>query len=53
VALSLKYERMYSKKNKIKQFNQNEETALFAGGFKGKCNNALRLIWTQVERLPR
>jgi hypothetical protein len=38
-ALSLKYQRVYSKKNKNKRFNQNEETALFAGGFKGKCNN--------------
>jgi hypothetical protein len=38
-ALSLKYEHIYSKKNKNKQFNQNEETAFFAGGFKGKCNN--------------
>jgi hypothetical protein len=38
-ALSLKYERVYSKKNKNKRFNQNEETALYAGGFKGKCNN--------------
>jgi hypothetical protein len=28
-----------SKKNKNKCYNQNEETALFAGGFKGKCNN--------------
>jgi hypothetical protein len=30
---------VYSKKNKNKRYNQNEETALFAGGFKGKCNN--------------
>jgi gag-polypeptide of LTR copia-type len=41
-ALSLKYEHIYSKKNKNKRFHQNEETALFAAGFKGKCNNCGR-----------
>jgi hypothetical protein len=39
-ALSLRYERANAKKGRQnKRYNQNEETALFAGGFKGKCNN--------------
>jgi hypothetical protein len=41
-ALCLKYERMSAKKNKNKRYQQDEETALFAGGFKGKCNNCGR-----------
>ena len=38
VELSLVFERMQSK-NKYKNRRNDEETALFAGGFKGKCNN--------------
>jgi Zinc knuckle len=41
-ALCLKYERMSAKKNKSKRYQQDEETALFAGGFKGKWNNCGR-----------
>jgi hypothetical protein len=38
-ALNLKYEHMNSKRNKSSRNNNNDETALFAGGFQGKCNN--------------
>ena len=37
-ALGLVYERLYGKK-KNNNKNDDGETALFAGGFKGKCNN--------------
>ena len=37
--LSLVYERVHAKHKNRNRRNGDEETALFAGGFKGKCNN--------------
>ena len=39
--LNLRYERLYGSKksSKYRDDTDNEETALFAGGFKGQCNN--------------